>query len=393
MKKKKLLFIMNSLHCGGAENSLVSLLQLIDYSTYEVDLLLFKKEGFFLKNVPQEVIVLPPINEFQLLEGSFVKLFFKALLQFRFDIILTRLKFKSLKSEKNPAVREQKYWKYLSICLPKLEGEYDVAIGFLEKTPNYYCVEKVTATKKIGFIRTDYVAMKMDATIDKPFFQKLDYILTNSDNATQTMQEVFPEFQDKIKTLENFFAPQTLFALAEEEIEIPKTDLLLVSIGRLTEVKGFDLAIDACKIIKEKVPNVIWLVLGEGSLRNTLQQQIDKNNLRDNFLLLGEKDNPYPYLKAADIYIHTSHFEGKSRAIEEAKIFNKAIVTTNFPSVKNQITDNITGLIVDFKPTEIATAILNLVENDTVKNQLTNNLALKKIGIEDEIEKIYKLII
>jgi glycosyltransferase involved in cell wall biosynthesis len=392
MKKKKLLFIMNSLHCGGAENSLISLLQILDYTKYEVDLLLFNKEGFFLKNVPIQVNILPPVKEFQMLEGSFVKAILKAFFQLRFDVIFTRIKFLSLKSEKNAAVREQKFWKYLAVCLPKLKGTYDTAIGFLEKTPNYYCVDKVTAHKKIGFIRTDYKAMQMDESIDKPYFEKLDIIATNSDNATKTMKEIFPEFDNKIITIENFFAPQTLFALAEEQVAIPQSDLMLVSVGRLIPLKGFDLAIEACKILVDKNINVKWFVLGEGQQRESLQAKIDNYKLQNNFYLLGEKDNPYPYIKQADIYIHTSQFEGKSRAIEEAKILQKPIISTNFPSVINQLEHNKTGIIVDFNANEIAENILKLHQNITIKNTFRENLQQLKSNNKDSLNYFYSFI-
>lgn len=108
--------------------------------------------------------------------------------------------------------------------------------------------------------------------------------------------------------------------------------------------------------------------------------------------IINLKDNPYPYLKNAFAYIHTSHFEGKSRAIEEAKIFNKSIVTTNFPSVKNQIIDNQTGIIVDFNANELATAILNLLENENLKYHFENNLTVQNATVSNNLNYFYQLI-
>jgi glycosyltransferase involved in cell wall biosynthesis len=389
---KKLLFVINNLECGGAENSLISLLHELDYSTYDVDLLLLTKKGFFLKNVPSSVTILPQVDEFGYFDQSFSKAIFKAILKFRFDIILSRLLYYCV-NEQNAAVKEQKLWKYISLCIPKLKKQYDVAIGFLEKTPNYYVVDKVKAQKKMGFIRTDYQAMKMDASIDKPYFERLNYILTNSTNATTSLLKIFPEYHNKIVTIENFFSKDTLNALAEEKIAIEKAVLNIVSVGRIEQVKGYDLAIDACKIIKDTGISIKWFVIGEGALRANLQDKINKLNLSNDFVFIGLKENPHPYIKQADIYVQTSRFEGKSRAIEEAKIHQKPIVVTNYPSVNDQITNNENGIIVDFTPESIAFGILEIFHNNLIKNKLISNLQNNSnSNSQEQLKLLYNLI-
>jgi len=390
--KKKLLFVMNNLHCGGAENSLVSMLQFLDYTKYDVHLLLFKKEGFFLNNIPKAVVVLDPIIEFTYFDGPFLKTILKAILKFRFDIVFARIALVLLKNEKNKAAREQKFWKYLSFCLPKLKGNYDVAIGFLEKTPNYYVVDKVSAKKKIGFIRTDYQAMGMLSSIDLPYFEKLHYILTNSINAQNSLLKIFPKFSYKIAMIENFFSEETINFMSKENIELPQSDLNIVSIGRLHEVKGFDLAIEACSYIVQSGINVKWYVLGEGLERNNLTELINKYNLKNNFILLGLKDNPYPYLKLADIYAQTSLFEGKSRAVEEAKILKKLILVTNYPSVKDQITHLVNGYVVGLDAKEIANGIIVLFKDQILKKALQTNLKLNLIDNNKHLDVLYKII-
>lgn len=390
--RKKLLFVINNLHCGGAENSLISLLQQLDYTKYEVDLLLFQKEGFFLKNVPQEVRVLGPIEEFAYFDGSFAKAVFKAFLQLRFDIILTKFKFLALKKIQNPAEREQRFWYYLKICLPKLKGNYDVAIGFLEKTPNYYIVDKVDAKKKMGFIRTDYEAMGMIQSIDEPYFEKLNYILANSPNAENSLKKLFPQFIPKIKTIENFFSPETLHAMADEKVTIQKGELTLVSVGRLHPAKGYDFAIEACKIIKEKGIDIKWYIIGEGGERHELERLIQENNIQNNFILVGLKENPHPYIKLADLYVQTSRFEGKSRAIEEAKIHQKPILITNYPSAPDQIQHLQNGYIVAMNANAIADGILHLHHDNELKIKLISNLQNTLVDNQKQLKVLYDLI-
>lgn len=389
---KKILFVINNLHCGGAENSLISLLQQLDYTKYDVDLLLFKKEGFFLKNVPKQVTVLNPISEFIYFDQSIKVAILSAISKLRFDIVWARIAFVFLKKEKNLAVREQKFWYYLSKCLPNLNGKYDVAIGFLEKTPNYYVVEKVNATKKMGFIRTDYKAMGMDVTIDYPYFEKLDYILANSTNAENSLHELFPKFSSKIKTVQNFFSPETLLTMSEEQIDVAKSDLTIVSVGRLHPVKGYDMAIEACKIIKEKGIDIRWFVIGDGDERENLNQLIIQNQLQDNFILLGLKENPHPYIKLADVFVQSSRFEGKSRAIEEAKIHKKPILVTNYPSVNDQISHLENGFVVEMNVIAIAEGILKLHHDNELKLKLISNLRHNSLSNQEQINTLYQLL-
>ena len=156
MHKQRLLFVMNNLHCGGAEKALVSLLKSIDYSRFEVDLLLFRKEGIFLKQVPATVTILEPPQEYTYFDGSFIRSVGTAFLKLRWDIVWNRIRFtKQYKSEQHLAIREQKVWRYISASLPQLNTSYDLAVGFLEKTPTYYVIEKVKAHYKLGFVHND----------------------------------------------------------------------------------------------------------------------------------------------------------------------------------------------------------------------------------------------
>ena len=152
---------MNNLRCGGAENALVSLLQELDYSKYEVDLFLFQKDGMFLSKVPQQVVILDEAEEFKYIEGRLVPTLVLALRKLRLDLFFMRLGISYLAlAEKNPSIRTQKSWKLLRNVLKKNKKIYDVAIGYMENFPNNYVIEKVDATTKIGFIHNDYNDLK-----------------------------------------------------------------------------------------------------------------------------------------------------------------------------------------------------------------------------------------
>ncbi|RTY92325.1 glycosyltransferase [Flavobacterium sp. GT3R68] len=391
--KKNIIFVMSNLNCGGAEKSLISLLQTIDYDLYNVDLQLFKNEGLFLKQVSHNVTILPPLDEYKYFDMSISKALKECFFKGRFDIIYNRIVAGYIfKTEKNKSRSEQRVWQYISRCIKKSDKKYDVALGFLEKSPVYYCVEKLNATKKIGFIHNDYEKLEMDKTIDNAYFEKLDFIVTDSDECKTVLINNFPKYKEKIKILFNIVSPSLINKLADETIDSLPLGINIVSIGRLDIQKGYDLAIDAFKIVKESGENFNWIILGEGAEKPKLLKQIADNNLEDHISFLGIKENHYPYVKQATIFLQTSRFEGKSIAIDEAKILNKPILVTNFSTVNDQIKNNASGIVVEMDPQSIANGIINLINNEKVRDELSSNLSKENFGTEQEIAKLYHLI-
>lgn len=390
--KKDILFIMNNLNCGGAEKALVSLLQTIDYNKYNVDLLLFKKEGIFLNNIPQDVNLLKEPFGYSYFDMSIKKAILGCIKKIRFDIAINRLLAGFIfKTEKSRVICEQKVWKYISRGIKSLNKKYDVAIGYLEKNPIYYCVEKVNADKKIGFIHNDYEKLGMNPDIDGKYFNQLDNIVTVSEGCADVLKQTFPQHKSKIQVMYNIISPKVINKMASEDISTNKEKINIVSVGRLNYQKGFDIAIEACKQLKKDGYDFVWNILGEGEERGKLEKMIKEYHLEDMFILGGIKENPYPYIKQADIYVQPSRFEGKSIAIDEAKILNKPILVTNFSTAKDQINDQINGLIVDMNPESIYNGIKQLIGSDELRRRLSQNLSNEELGTEKEIEKLYKM--
>ena len=310
--KKDLLFVINNLNCGGAEKALISLLETIDYTAYNVDLLLFKHEGLFFNKIPEQVNLLDEPLEFKYFDMSIKAAIIDALKKGRLDITISRIGAGFIfKTEENRARCEQRVWKYISKSLKKMNKEYDVAIGYLEKNPIYFCLEKVNAKKKIGFIHNDYNKLGMDPTIDMQYFDQLDYIVTVSEECANVLKQQFPMYKDKVSVMYNIVSPAIINKLSMETINLNQKVTNLVSVGRLNNQKGFDIAIEACKDLIKSGYQVKWLVIGEGEERTKLEQMIKDHQLEDHFILLGMKENPYPYIKEADIYVQPSRFEGK----------------------------------------------------------------------------------
>lgn len=390
--KKDILFVMNNLHCGGAEKALISLLETIDYSKYNVDLLLFKKEGLFLTKVPKEVNLLDEPKHLKYFDMPIKKALVEILSKREFKLIVARILFGYIyRTEKNRARCEQLSWKYLSKSLDKVNKNYDVAIGYLEKNPIYFCVEKVRAHQKIGFIHNDYNKLGMDPKLDINYFKSLNRIITVSEQCAIELKRTFPTYKSKIDVMFNIVSPNMIYRMARDKIEL-NDGLKILSIGRLNYQKGFEMAIEACKLLVDNGYDITWYVIGEGEERENLQNMINNLGLKERFLLLGVKENPYPYIQNSDIYVQPSRFEGKSVAIDEAKLLNKPIVVTNFSTAKDQIVDEENGLIVNMDPLSIYCGIKRLLDDECLRMTLINTLKTTESGTEGEIEIFYKFL-
>ena len=185
---------MPSLGSGGAEKSLVNLLNLIDYEKYAVDLLLFKREGLFLSQIPKEVRLLQPTDSLQY-AYKIDRGIFSSVSGVKAGILRGTSTFicKCLYKE---TVRQQRWIKFYKRYLPNLEGEYDIAIGFLEGDASYYAIDKVNAKKKIIWIHNDFNEIKKyeDAKIYEKYFQKADSVVSISDKCVQILKQNYPAF-------------------------------------------------------------------------------------------------------------------------------------------------------------------------------------------------------
>ncbi|UXH42754.1 glycosyltransferase [Rossellomorea vietnamensis] len=394
--KKNILFIMPSLSAGGGEKSLVNLLSQIDYTLYNVDLFLFNHEGLFMDFIPKEVNVLPLPKMLTIFSSPLLSSVTKFLLKGKLNLVFNRFMFWLNNRTKNSiSIKEQKSWKYLSASIAGIQKKYDTAIGFLEKTSTYFCVEKVDAKNKIGWVHIDYDNLGMNPDIDVKYFEKLDNIVTVSEECAAILRNRFPTEKEKISVIYNIVSPTMINKMADQYNDKvynkKENEVTILSIGRLHYQKGYELSIRACKKLVEDGYNIKWYVIGEGEERAKLTNLISELNLYDHFILLGLKANPYPFIKQADIYVQTSRFEGKSIALDEAKILKKPIVVTNFSTAKDQIKHKVDGMIVEMNPCSVASEIESIIENQSLRELLINNLSKLDLGTEQEIQKLYQI--
>ena len=194
------------------------------------------------------------------------------------------------------------------------------------------------------------------------------------------------EFSDKTSTALNIIPREELIKKAEEywPKEYTTNKLKLLTVGRLEEQKGYNIAIDVCKKMKDQGMEFDWFILGDGTQREILQNEIKRKELRDQIHLLGAQMNPYPYFKNCDIYVQTSIHEGYGIALAEARLFNKPIVTTDFAGAREQIVDKKTGSIVNADPQSVCEALIEVMRNEKIRKEYADNL--KKVPFEQNLK-------
>ena len=393
---KKVLFVIDSLHCAGAEKSLTTLLSLLDYSKYDVDLQLFGYGGALEELVPKEVNILKPMEYIKFSSLSTKNAVIKSLKNMNFKMLSSRLKF-SLAIRKNNYSNAQKariYWQKVSNVIEENNKKYDIAISYAQGVPTFYVAEKVCAKKKLAWVNVSYKLEDEDRVFQEQFYDKYNKIVAVSDSAKNIFLETFPKYTNKLEIIYDINDADFIKKMSDQgkSYNDDYTGLRILTIGRLANQKGYDIALEACKILKEKGIEFKWYSLGIGPLKEEIEKYINENNLENNFKLLGVKSNPYPFIKDCDIYVQTSRFEGFGIAIAEARMLNKPVVTTRFDAVYNQMKDRKNGLVVDMNSQGIVNGILELINNKKLTNEIISYLKTEKKGNTEELEKFYKLI-
>lgn len=391
--KKKILFVIPNLGAGGAEKSLVNLLQEFDYMRYDVHLFMMSQTGLFLTQLPPEVKILSESPSYKIFSKRFPIAVSTFLLRGKWKLVWNKIAFTFInRTHRNKILAEQKSWKYFRKFFNCFPDRYDVAIGYLEKNANYIVTDCVKADKKMGYIHNDYQTMGLFPKYDHKSFDQLQYIISVSENCVTTLQKLFPALSAKFKLIENISSKKIIRELSIQGSALPLKRNSIVSIGRLSPQKNFELAVSAAQILHLKGYDLEWNIIGEGAERPLLENLINEKKLHRVVKLLGLKENPYPYIAQSLVYVQPSKFEGKSIAIDEAKILQKPIVATNFPTVYDQITSGETGLITEMNGEALAAAIEQLLTDESLRQTFAHNLSKEIWGAADEVAKLYQLI-
>lgn len=354
----KLLIMIDSLTCGGAEKSLVSLLPFLAARDYDITLML-TGGGMFEKYVPTNVNKVM----FDIVPHSFRRILYSLSIRIPGKRNLSEI-----------------HWNIIGKKLPSLNEEFDVAIAYQQGFPTFFIAEKVKAKKKICWVNADLAANGYSQDYCRPFYEKYDHIVPVSEILSEKFRKNrFCDDGTKCFCCYDIIDTRLITSMAREQSLSWQSDKIhIVTVGRLVPQKGYDIAIDAACVLKDHGLNFEWHIVGGGPLESKMRESISSKNLEEYVFLEGAQSNPYPYMARADIYAQTSRTEGFGLTVGEAKILGKPIVTTNFPVVYNQITDEKNGLIVEMNGRAVADGIMRLLNDDDLRKTLTDTLALEE---------------
>ena len=395
--KKKLLIVSHALELGGAERSLIGLLDALDPALWDTDLFLLRHEGELMSAIPAHINLLPVIPAYTVLARPMKDTLEEG------HILLTaaRLagKIAAKQYDKNhrytdSGVSLEYSHKYTYRLMPKIQPDtkYDLAISFL--TPHYICAHNVQAKKKIAWIHTDYSRVQVNRESELAMWDRYDHIASISDAVTESFLGTFPELKEKIILIENILPERLIRQQAEAfsvDSEMSTKGIRLLSIGRYCTAKNFDNVPDMCARLLQYGLDVYWYIIGFGGDEALIRQRIKEAGMEERVILLGKKENPYPYIKACDLYVQPSRYEGKCVTVREAQMLGKPVVITRYATSASQLEDGVDGVIVSMDNERCAMGIVELL-NDPRKVHALSEACLKRDYTNaQEVEKIYQL--
>ena len=390
---KRLCIAIHYMEIGGAEISLIGLLQALDYTKVEVDLFVYSHQGELMDFIPQSVNLLPEIPEYAQIERPVKEVVKNGYWHIAFARLKAKWLYRQYARKKHPkdgAAIFQYIDNAVNPYLPSLKhfGEYDLAISFL--MPHGIVLNKVKAKKKVAWIHTDYTKIDTNAELEFPIWNGYDHIAAISEEAAKAFMTIHPQLKDKVIVVENILSPAFVRERAKassiEDIkkEMPCEDdeVCILSVGRFSEAKNYDNVPDICRRIIEKGVKVKWFIIGFGGNEALIRQRINEQGMERNVIILGKKTNPYPYMLHCDIYAQPSRYEGKSVTVREAQMLGKPVVITNYPTAPSQVKDGVDGIIVPLDNEGCANGIAALIKNKEKQNAIRQYLYTHDFGNE-----------
>lgn len=398
MSKTRILILIHYLEIGGAEISLIGLLNAIDKAKYDVDLFVYSHQGELMQLIPDGVNLLPENPKYSTLERPMKNVLREGHVDIVAARLLAKIRHRIYRRTHSISGEDASIFQYVANCttplLPMIsDKEYDLAISFL--APHNICLDKVRAKKKVAWIHTDYTRIHINKRLELPYWQPFDHIASISEAATEAFVKIFPELESKVIEIENILSPSFVQQRANEEVEeiTPQNGVInLLSVGRFCTAKNYDNLPFICKHLVEMGVDVRWYIIGFGGDEPLIREKIAEAGMGDHVIILGKRSNPYPYIKACDIYVQPSRYEGKSVTVREAQMLCKPVVITNYPTAPSQIENGVDGVIVPMDNRACAEGIKALVDDKELQSRIVEHLRTHNYGNEQEVEKIYKLI-
>lgn len=397
---KKVLFVINTLGGAGAERALIELLKRFSPDKYETSLYVLMDQGELIREIPSyvkilnksylDVSVLSKEGKRKLNKTILKRLFRRGAVWHNFFYLLSHISDMLKKGKIKP---DKLLWRVMSDSGLVIKEHYDMAIAYLEGGSTYFVHDHVQADRKYAFLHVDYEYAGYSRKLDKDCYPDFDRIFTVSDEVKKSFLRVYPECESKTLIFHNLIDQEEIRrkALLPGGFEDKYDGKRILTVGRLTEQKAYEIAIDAMKILKDHGVKARWYVLGEGELRNKLQDKIHRLGLDKDFILLGARENPYPYYAQCDLYVHATRFEGKSIAVQEAQVLGCTILVSDCSGNREQVLHGVDGMMCGLTPVAVSTQIELLLQDENKCRMLAEKASEKLAEDNTDVLDLFEL--
>ncbi|MFB6648262.1 glycosyltransferase [Bacillus toyonensis] len=392
--KKNIIFMVINMNVGGTEKALLNMISEIPKDKYSITILMLEKYGGFFNSIPREVHI-KYFEEYEEIKGIlnepphiiFLNLLKEGKIIRGSRIMLLHLLTKFIKDR-------SLFFKYVLREYPVVEDEYDIAVAYAGPMDfiSYFVINKIKAKRKFQWIHFDVTKIKFNQIFSDKLYKKFDHIFVVSNEAKYKLLSIIPSIKQKTEICPNIVSAKLIQNEAKEGKRFNDNFLgiRILTVGRLTNEKGQDLAIKVLARLINEGYKVKWYCVGEGGARKEYEKLIAEYGLERDFIMLGELTNPYGYMKTCDIYVQPSRYEGFCITLAEAKCLHKAIVTTNFTGAKEQIKNRETGMIVNICEDDIYEGVKSLIDNRSLCEVFSGNLANENFDKTLELKRIYE---
>lgn len=394
---KKLLIVNDGLSGGGIRQALINLLENLQGENYEVDLLLFRDSEKAENQINNEKIRFCKEPFLMNIYSTSVKTFVKKKYYMR---AICGMFLKAL-----VRIVGARKVVYTILTLTRKTKKYDIAISFsndiwkAEKElyvvgVNDYVSKCVNADKKISWVHNDPYQLGFTNQICLDTYKKFDKVVNVSYACKNMFDEIIPEYKYKSEVVYNMFDLERVSRLSKKANPYEEELFHIVTVARLAnQQKRIDRIIRCCEKLKnEGAKKFQWHIVGDGPDKDLLEALSKEKGTDDVLFFEGRQNNPYPYMKYADIFMQSSDYEAYSMVLTEALSVGTPIICTNYPSAKEIILDGKNGILTDLSEESICSTILKVMSEENILRDMRKYISQNKVSNERCLEQFNNVI-
>lgn len=366
MEKYNILFVVEELSPNGAMKSLVTLLKALDPGKYSISLFLFRHNtGKLTLQVPEYVKILSEIPQYKALRMSLKDVLKESLKKGRLDLAFLRLRVAWQRYRRS----EFRLWS----SLPTIPGEYDLACSYADGFVAPLILKKVDARATACWIHYMYSMMPQPEYVYDAL-RNCSVCVPVSFEAGKALDKALGIAVPK-RVVHNIIDAEECRLLAERTNKYPRKNncIRIVSIGRVTDAKRFDIIPETALVLKKRGLVFEWLIAGTGDRLEELRKSITDFNLENDVKLLGELDNPMPLLRSADVFVNPSRHESWGMTVSEALCLGKVVITSDIAVFAEQIENDKNGFMREPSPAVIARTIHEIIKDENLRKYIEYN--------------------